>query len=132
MRTRPPVSPRTITRALLVVHQAIPDLEQDWFTRKELLDSLGRVHLRVNYRQLSNDINLLKSINCPYLDHLKNFTNLNRQSVECLIVFRWLVRHSNRHQACLSINYVMEKITDYEPQFRPESSITIEVTAQAV
>jgi hypothetical protein len=41
MRTRPPVSPRTITRALLVVHQAIPDLEQDWFTRKELLDALS-------------------------------------------------------------------------------------------
>jgi hypothetical protein len=94
-------------------------------------NSLGRVHLRVNYRQLSNDINLLKSINCPYLDHLKNFTNLSRQSVECLIVFRWLVKQSNRHQACLSINYVMENL-DYEQQFRPKSNITIEVTAQAV
>ncbi|MCG5061337.1 MAG: hypothetical protein KA714_26055 [Limnoraphis sp. WC205] len=132
MKNQQPVSNRTITQIARTLFIALSDPEQDWFSREELLEILKRVHLGIEYRQLSNDIKLLKEINCPYLNHLKNFNNLNRQSVECLIAFRWLVRHSNRHQACLSINYVMEKITDYEPQFRPESSITIEVTAQAV
>lgn len=121
MRTRPPISPRTITRLSLAIHQAIPDIDQDWFTRKELLNALRRVHLRVNYRQLSNDISLLKSINCPYLNHLKNYPNLSRQSVECLIAFRWLVKQSNRRQACLSINYAMENLPDYEQHLRPEN-----------
>ena len=131
MRKRPPVSQATMTKIAKALRLAIPNPEQDWFTRQELLDTLTRLGIGVKYRQLGLDLKLLKSIDCPYIDHLKGFTNLSRQSVECLIVFRWLVKQSNRHQACLSINYVMENL-DYEPQFRPESSITIEVTAQAV
>jgi hypothetical protein len=131
MRKRPPVSQATMTKIAKALRLAIPNPEQDWFTRQELLDTLTRLGIGVKYRQLGLDLKLLKSIDCPYIDHLKGFTNLSRQSVECLIVFRWLVKQSNRHQACLSINYVMENL-DYEQQFRPKSNITIEVTAQAV
>jgi hypothetical protein len=120
-----------MTKIAKALRLAIPNPEQDWFTRQELLDTLTRLGIGVKYRQLGLDLKLLKSIDCPYIDHLKGFTNLSRQSVECLIVFRWLVKQSNRHQACLSINYVMENL-DYEQQFRPKSNITIEVTAQAV
>ena len=132
MRKRPPVSQATMTKIAKVLRLAIPNPEQDWFTRQELLDALTRLGIGVKYRQLGLDLKLLKSIDCPYIDHLKGFTNLSRQSVECLIAFRWLVKQSNRHQACLSINYVMENLPNYEQQFRPESNITVEVTAQAV